>query len=53
MIEVNKFGVVGLMHFQKAILLSHVSKFSFQKLQYLNSPFKAIGFWYRKKRLIY
>ena len=35
MSELNKFGVIGLLHFNKGILLSHVAEFPFQKLQYV------------------
>ena len=35
MTELNKFGVIGILHFHKGILSSHGTKFSFQKLQYI------------------
>ena len=35
MTELNKFGVIGLLHFHKEILQSHFSEFPFQKLQYI------------------
>ena len=34
MTVLNKFGVIGLLHFHKGILSSHEAEFSFQKLQY-------------------
>ena len=35
MTELNKFEIVGLLHFQKGILPSHVAKFLFQKKGYI------------------
>ena len=35
MTELNKFEVIGLLHFHKGILPSHVAKFPFQKVQYV------------------
>ena len=35
MSELNKFRVIGQLHFQKRISPSHVSEFPFQKLQYV------------------
>ena len=31
---IDKFGVIGLLHFHKGILPSHEAEFLFQKLQY-------------------
>ena len=33
--ELNKVGVIGLLHFYKGILQSHVTEFPFEKLQYV------------------
>ena len=35
MTEVNRFGVIGLRHSHKGVLLSHVAEFLFQKLQFV------------------
>ena len=44
MTELNKFGVIGLLQFQKGILPSHMAEFPFKKLQTL---------LHRRKRLLY
>ena len=33
--ELNKFGVIGLLHFHKGILQSHMTEFPFQKFEYV------------------
>ena len=33
--ELNKLGLIGLLHFSKCILLSHVTEYPFQNLQYV------------------
>ena len=47
--DLNKFGVIGLLHFHKGILPSHVTEFPFQKvmIKYLNYCFKSFIFNYR------
>ena len=46
MTELNKFGVTGLLRFQKGILPSHVAKFPFQILQYVQ---RNVSFLYTRK----
>ena len=47
--ELNKFGVTGLLRFQKGISPSHVAKFPFQVLQYVQ---RNVSFLYKRKRHI-
>ena len=35
MIQFNKFGVTGLLHFNEGFLPSHTIEFPFQKFQYI------------------
>ena len=47
MTELNKFRVLGLLHFHKEILPSHEAGFPFQKLQYAYDTIYCI----REKKL--
>ena len=46
MTELNKFGVIGLLHFHKGILPFYVVENPFQKLQYV---YKDPFYYIRKK----
>ena len=47
MIDVNKFGVIGLLQFHQIILPSHMGEFPFQKLQYVQKD--TFFFLYERK----
>ena len=48
MTELNKSGVMGLLHFHKGISPSYVVEYAFQNLQYFQDRFLCIS----KKKLI-
>ena len=46
--ELDKFGVIGLLHLHKGILQYHVAEFSFQKLMYV---YKDMFFFVYKRKI--
>ena len=47
--ELNKFEVIGPVHFHKGILPSHVAEFLSKNF----SIFRKVHFLYKRKKLIY